>query len=336
MNRPKIRLADLAKLAGVSVATASRALSGHPAISEQTRQVIWKLAREQGYPLKRTMPVGPGAAEATIAIIVPRPQGREGRLSDPFLLSLLAGVGDAARDRGCDVLLSHFSPSRLEELQQAMTTSSAAGFIFMGQSSLHDAFNQLAKAETRFVVWGAEFRDQAYCSVGSDNPKGGLRATQHLIRLGRRRILFLGEIEAPEAAQRYDGYREALMRADLPITDDLLQPAHFEVESAEAAIDSLLRRGARFDGVVAASDLIALGAIRALHRAGVSVPEDVAVVGYDNVALARYSRPALTTIAQDTGRAGRLLVSKLLDAKGALAASERVPTDLIVRESCGA
>ena len=121
-----------------------------------------------------------------------------------------------------------------------------------------------------------------------------------------------------------------------PLQPELMVPAHFTVESAEASVDALLARGVRFDGIVAASDLIALGAIRALRTGGLLVPEDVSVIGYDDVPFARYSRPALTTVVQDTARAGRLLVSKLLDAGTAGdMRSERLPTDLIVRETCG-
>ncbi|MFA7262453.1 MAG: LacI family DNA-binding transcriptional regulator [Caulobacter sp.] len=336
MNRNVTRLEDLAKLAGVSISTVSRALNDHPAVNAKTKQVIWKLAREREYPFRHYMPAGPIGAEATIAIVVPRPQGREGRLSDPFFLELFAGVGDAARERGCDIVVSHVAPARFEDLSTALTTSRADGVIFLGQSTLHTAFNRLAETERRFVVWGAQFPDQAYCSVGSDNPLGGRRATLHLIRLGRKRIVFLGDTEAPEAMQRHRGYLEALQQRGLDADPELISPAHFEVESAEGAMDALIRRGISFDGVVAASDMIALGAIRALHHAGMSVPGDVSVVGYDNVPFARYSRPALTTIAQDTAKAGRLLVSKLLDSSPQGARSERVPTDLIVRESCGA
>jgi DNA-binding LacI/PurR family transcriptional regulator len=113
-------------------------------------------------------------------------------------------------------------------------------------------------------------------------------------------------------------------------------PAHFEIESAEASVDALLARRVAFDGIVAASDMIALGAIRALTRAGRNVPADVSVVGYDDVPFARYSRPTLTTIRQDTALAGRLLVAKLLNPdRGGELRSERLPTDLVVRESCG-
>jgi DNA-binding LacI/PurR family transcriptional regulator len=340
LSRKTTRLEDIARLAGVSIATASRALNDSPAVNDRTKQTIWKLAKEHDYPFRRHMPAGPIGAQGTIALVVPRPQGREGRLSDPFFLELLAGVGEAARERGCDLLMSHISPANYDELSAALNTSRADGVIFLGQSSLHSAFNRLVDAEHRFVVWGAELPDQDYCSIGSDNISGGRRATLHLARLGRKRIVFLGDLDPPEAMQRHRGYVDALTQTGLAADSDLIVPAHFEVESAEAAVDALIRRGVDFDGVVAASDQIALGAVRALLHAGVDVPGQVSVIGFDNVPFSRYSRPALSTIAQDTMKAGRLMVSKLLDNGGGHAGmgagrSERVPTELIVRETCG-
>jgi DNA-binding LacI/PurR family transcriptional regulator len=336
LSKKTTRLEDLARMAGVSIATASRALNDSPAVNARTKQAIWKLAREHDYPFRRYMPAGPIGAQGTIALVVPRPQGREGRLSDPFFLELLAGVGEAARERGCDLLMSHVSPANYDDLSSALTTSRADGVIFIGQSSLHSALNRLAATDGRFVVWGAELPDQDYCSIGSDNIQGGRRATLHLARLGRKRIVFLGDTDPPESMQRHRGYLEALDQAGLGIETELIVPAHFEVESAEAAVEALIRRGTPFDGVVAASDQIALGAVRALLHEGIEVPKDVSVIGFDNVPFSRYSRPALSTIAQDTMKAGRLMVSKLLDHGGASAGrSERVPTDLIVRETCG-
>ncbi|MBS0395232.1 MAG: LacI family DNA-binding transcriptional regulator [Proteobacteria bacterium] len=335
-SRQVTRLEDLARLAGVSITTVSRALNDSPAVNQQTKQRIWKLAREHDYPFRGYMPSGPTTAAASVAIVIPRPQGREARLSDPFVLELVAGIGEAARQRGCDFVVSHVAPTDYADLTELMATNRLNGIIFLGQSSLHAAFNRLAETETRFAVWGAQMPTQAYCSVGSDNPLGGKRATLHLARLGRRRIVFLGDTEAPEAMQRHQGYLEGLAQAGLAADPQLVVPTHFEIEAGESAVDALIARRITFDGVVAASDLIALGAVRALLRAGRSVPGDVSVVGYDDVSFARYTRPALTTIRQDTALAGRLLVNKLLNAEtGGELRSERLPTDLVVRESCG-
>lgn len=334
--RRTTRLEDLARLAGVSITTVSRALNDSAAVNPHTKQAIWKLAREHNYPFRGYMPAGPTAAAATIMIVIPRPQGREAKLSDPFVLELVAGIGEAARARGCDFVVSHLTPVGLEDLTELMQTIRASGVIFLGQSSLHAAFNRLAQTESRFAVWGAQLPKQSYCSVGSDNPHGSKRATMHLARLGRRRIVFLGDTEAPESMQRHQGYLSGLQQAGLAIDPKLTVPAHFEVEAAEASVDALIGRRVKFDGIVAASDLIALGAIRALLRAGLSVPGDVSVVGYDDLQFAAYTRPALTTVRQDTALAGRLLVSKLLNAEqGGELTSERLPTDLVVRESCG-
>lgn len=335
MSKSRTRLEDIASMAGVSIATASRALNDSPAVARHTKLAIWRLAREHEYPFKAHMPAGPIGAEATIVVVAPH-HGARGGLQNSFLLELLAGVTDAARERECDVLVSYVSPTTLNDLQILMSTNRADGVIFLGQSSLHNEFNRLAEREARFVVWGAELPNQAYCSIGSDNVAGGRRATAHLARLGRRRIVFLGDIDTPEPGQRQRGYVEALQAAGLPVDSELIVPSHFDVEAAEAAVDVLLDRKVAFDGIVAASDQLALGALRALNLAGVRAPEDVSVVGYDNIPFARFGRPALTTVAQDVGKAGRLLVNKLLTARrGSEIRSERLPSELIVRESCG-
>lgn len=335
MSRPT-RLEDLATLAGVSIATVSRALSDHAAVADATKRRVWALALEHDYPFRRYAAGGPVGAEATIAVIIPRPQSRSFRLADPFTLALIAAVGEAARERACDLVISHVSPSNHDELMEAMRTNRADGVIFLGQSTLHEEFESLAATGTNFVVWGAQLPRQHYCSVGSDNRSGGERATRHLLRLGRRRILFLGDAVAPEVAQRYSGYAEALKAAHRPIDPALVVAAPLDLQAGDAAVSERLAGGLAFDGVVAASDLIALGALRALARAGRSVPGDVSVIGYDNVPFAAWSHPTLSTISQDVERAGRLLVSKLLSATGTgELASERVPTELVVRDSCG-
>ena len=329
-----VTLEKLARLAKVSVSTVSRALNDHPSISSSKKKELWALARKHGYEFRRHMPASPIGAEGAITIVTPRVRGRPLPLSHPFFLELLASIGEAARDRGCDFTVSHLTPANYEDLVHATTTGRANGVIFLGQGTLHDEFNRLAETDSRFVVWGAQIPGQKYCTVGTDNVLGGKRATQHLLKLGRRRLLFLGGSD-PEATQRYRGYAEALQEASVAIDDTLIGRVEFEAESAEAAVDALLRRKVRFDGIVAASDLIALGAIRALHRESVDVPKDVSVVGYDNNLLSRLSTPTLSTVQQDIPKAGRVLVSKLLEWTGDFR-PEMLSTELIIRESCGA
>jgi DNA-binding LacI/PurR family transcriptional regulator len=329
-----VTLEKLARLAKVSISTVSRALNDHPSISPSTKKELWALAHKHGYEFRRHMPASPIGAEGAITIVTPRVRGRPLPLSHPFFLELLASIGEAARDRGCDFTVSHLTPANYEDLVHATTTGRANGVIFLGQGTLHEQFNRLAETDSRFVVWGAQISGQKYCTVGTDNVLGGKRATQHLLKLGRKRILFLGGSD-PEAMQRYRGYTEALQEAGIKIDDALIGRVEFEAESAETAVDVLTTRKVPFDGIVAASDLIALGAIRALHRVGLDVPKDVSVVGYDNNLLSRLSTPTLSTVQQDIPKAGRVLVSRLLDWTGD-ARPEMLSTELIIRESCGA
>jgi DNA-binding LacI/PurR family transcriptional regulator len=329
-----ITLEKLARLAKVSVSTVSRALNDHPSISSTMKKQLWALAHKHGYEFRRYMPASPIGAEGAITVVTPRVRGRPLPLSHPFFLELLASIGEAARDRGCDFTVSHLTPANYEDLVHATTTGRANGVIFLGQGTLHDEFNRLAETDSRFVVWGAQIPGQKYCTVGTDNALGGRRATQHLLKLGRKRILFLGGSD-PEAMQRYRGYVDALSEAGIAIDDALIGRVEFEAESAEATVDIMLRRRIPFDGIVAASDLMALGAIRGLHRSGVEVPRDVSVVGYDNNLLSRLSTPTLSTVQQDIPKAGRVLVSRLLEWTGD-PRPEMLSTELIIRESCGA
>jgi DNA-binding LacI/PurR family transcriptional regulator len=332
-SNSKTTLEDLAKLAGVSISTVSRALNDQPLISARTKQRIWALAREHDYPFRQSMPSAPIGAEGSIAVVTPNQRGRPLPLSHPFFLELLASIGEAARERDCDFTVSHVAPVNYEDLVTATTTGRSNGVIFLGQAMLHEEFNRLAETGAKFILWGAHIPGQKYRSIGSDNLLGGRRATLHIARLGRRRILFIGGSD-PEALQRRRGYLEALQEAGLETDPRLICEVEFELESADAAVMRLLRRGIAFDGIVAASDVIALGAIRALRRAGIEVPKDVSVVGYDDMLLSRLSTPTLSTIRQDTLRAGKLLVSSILDA-GNEDLPTYLPTELIVRESCG-
>lgn len=333
----KVRLEDLAQLAGVSVATVSRALNDSPAVNRVTKRRIWKLARDHNYILQQDMPLSMSGAQATIAIVIPPPHGREGRFSDPFYQEMTAAVGEAARDMGCELLLSHLTPRTQNDLVSLMNNIRADGVVFLGQSFLHDRFNDLSRHTSKFIVWGQAMAGQNYCTVGSNNLQGGTRATSHLVRLGRQKIVFLGDTEGTELKARFQGYLNVLAENNLSYDPRLVVPAHFDVRSAEMAVQSLLARGVSFDAIFAVSDIIAFGAMRALLNNGVRIPEDVSVVGYDNIQWSGLYRPSLTTISQDLTQAGKIMVSKLVGTiSNDEVQTEILSTELVVRESCGA
>src|SRR5207302_1471025 len=147
--------------------------------------------------------------------------------------------------------------------------------------------------------------------------------------------LFLGDIAGPEMHERYRGFVLAHEEEKAPSDPSRLISTHLDVGLASGTIERLVRERVDFDGVVCVNDVVALGAIQGLRRHGINVPEDVSVVGYDNVEFSKYTQPPLTTISQDSARGGQLIVSKLIDRRDQSFVSEVLPLDLVVRESCG-
>jgi len=189
---------------------------------------------------------------------------------------------------------------------------------------------------TRCVRWGAVLPDQPDVSVGCDNVSGGRDVTAHLLAQGCQRIAFLGDASShyPEFFDRYRGYTRALSDAGLDAESLLQVNAESTERSGYEALETLLARGVAFDGVFAASDLIAIGAMRALADHGLKVPEDVALAGFDDIPMASFVNPPLTTVLQDTKLAGEILVDNLLSLiRGQPAESGMLPAKLIVRKS---
>jgi DNA-binding LacI/PurR family transcriptional regulator len=334
MTKPPTRpvtLQQIAKMTGVSVSTASRALAGHPAISDETRELVLQAARDSHYDVKKRTRLDQN--HITVVMAVP---AIASHMAEPFQLRLLGGIGSAMRERHIDFSISHRVPRDDQQLAELMNAYPDGGFIFLGQSQYHAGLNRFARQGRAIAVWGAEMADQAYCSVGTDNEFGGQRATSHLLRLGRRRIAFLGMCPLLEIEQRLAGYKAALASHNVPFDPALIHKSKLVYESGFEAVSDLLDRGVDFDGIVATSDMLAIGAMRALGERGIRVPQDVSIVGYDDIDVASYSSPTLTTIRQDVNRAGHQLVTKVLrQLSGHNSPSERLQTELIVRGSCG-
>jgi DNA-binding LacI/PurR family transcriptional regulator len=184
------------------------------------------------------------------------------------------------------------------------------------------------------VVWGERLPDQTYCTVGVDNRQGGRLATEHLLAQGRKKILFLGPASVPEVAARLEGYREALATAGHPVSAQNIIDCHFTPDAAIETARALVGSRRKFDAVFAASDVIALAVMTALSEVGRSVPNDVAVCGFDDVAMSRNLSPPLTTVRQDLNEGARTMVDLLFRRMaGEKTSSATIAASLIVRSS---
>lgn len=318
----------------------SRALRDSPLVRPETRQRIVEIADSLNYRVDRSAAGLRTRHSRTLALLLFEDTMTDGSQINPFFLNLLGSITRAAAERRYDVLVSFQQLSR-DWAARYEASNRADGLILLGYGDYTDYAEKLARldrAGAHFVLWGPVIDSQPGVSIGCDNVAGGALAAAHLLRLGRRRIAFVGQsgANAPEFAARYDGYRAAHASAGVAVDPTLRVDAETSVAAGQAAIRTLLDATA-FDGVVAASDLIAFGALRALREAGIEVPGDVAVVGFDDLPAASWVRPSLTTVRQDTTRAGQELVDAAVELiENGSASSVKLEPALVVRESCGA
>jgi len=330
----RLQMTDIARLAGVSTTTVSRALSGSRLVKEATRTRVAELARSLNYT------VNAGAKElrlghsTTVAVVVPYTTQMRQEMSDPFFLGILGSIAQALTERGFEMLVSRVDADDLRQAAATYDSGRAMGIILIGQWHHHDHLNQLATRGVPMVVWGAQLPNQVYCTVGCNNVEGGRLATEFLIARKRKKIAFFGDTSLPEVAHRYEGYCQALAQAGLKANPALTRPTAFLADSAREAIAQLRAQRLAFDAIFACSDLIAMTAISALRDLGLAVPGDVSVVGYDDVVLAAHFHPPITTVRQAIDAGGRALVTALLSfLDGVAPHSHTLPTELIVRAS---
>lgn len=325
-------LADLARIAGVSVATVSRSLAGNPVIATATRQRIVELARIHGVRVNQAARNLRLKRTGAIGVILPLGHEAEQHLSDPFFMALLGPLADALADRGHDLLLSRVIPEDDRWLDALVDSGRVDGCVVVGQSNQADAIERVARRYRPLVVWGAALPGMTHLTVGSDNFAGGRLAARHLIERGRTRLAFFGNPEVPEFAARYAGCCAAIAEAgSAPAT---LLPVHVTSEASYTAIGGFLDNEPPPDGIFAASDVIAMSSLRALSARGVRVPQAVSVVGYDDLEIARHASPPLTTIRQDVVHGAGAMIDLLFRRiEGKETASETMRPELVVRGS---
>ena len=330
------KMTDIARLAGVHVSTVSRALAGSPLVERQMREAILKIAHAHGYVVNRVARNLRTSRTQTLSVVIPLAHERGQALTDPFFTDMLAHLADEITRRGYGMHLEKILPPMTNWLPKLIAARRSDGIIVIGQSTEHGTLEKAAATFAPLVVWGGHLPNQSYCVVGTDNVSGARMATEHLLASGRRRIVFVGDPSIPEIRLRCDGYKLALKRAPRGGAAPHVIKAHMTPEAAHAAMQRFIASGMKFDAVFAATDIIAISSMRAIAASGLSIPRDVAVVGFDDIAMAAHVHPSLTTVRQDLARGATLLVDLLLRrAAGEATKSVVLPGELVVRESSG-
>ena len=334
----KVTSFDIAHLTGVSQSTVSRALRGSPLVNEETRRRIQAAVDELNYKVDKNASGLRARHTGTLALLLFEDPTADDSHINPFFLSMLGSITRASAQRGYDLLISFQQFSRDWHADYA-DAKKADGIILLGYGdylATRDKLQKLVDQGTHCVRWGAVVPDQPDVSVGCDNVSGGHAVTAHLIEQGCRRIAFLGDASShyPEFFDRYRGHTRALSDTGLEAEPLLQVNAESTERSGYDALEMLLTRGVSFDAVFAASDLIAIGALRALADHGLKVPDDVALAGFDDISMASFVNPPLTTVLQDTKQAGEILVDSLLRLiRGEPAENAMLPARMIVRRS---
>lgn len=336
--KPKATSIDIAQLAGVSQATVSRALCGSPLVSEETRCRVQAIAAQLNYKVDKNASNLRKMHCGTLALLLFEDPTVDESHINPFFLSMLGSVTRACARHGYDLLIS-FQQFSHDWHADFADSKKADGIILLGYGdylTYRGKLEKLVAQGTHFVSWGAVLPDQPGVSIGCDNLRGGWAVTEHLLQRDCQRIAFLGDASShyPEFCARHRGYVGALEQVGMTVDGGLQENAESTESSGYDAMSALLQRNTAVDGVFAASDLIAIGALRALNAHGLRVPEDVALAGFDDIAAASFINPPLTTVLQDTTQAGEVLVSKLLVLiHGESVESEVLPVKLVARRS---
>jgi len=315
-KKTKATSMDIAHRAGVSQATVSRVLRGSPLVNAETRKRVEEAVRELNYKVDRHASSLRTQRAGTLALLLFEDPTPDDSHINPFFLAMLGSITRACARHGHDLLVSfqQLSDDWHADYEDSMK---ADGLILLGYGdylAYESKLAHLVAQGTHFVRWGPVLQGQPGISIGCDNAEGGALAGRHLIERGRKKVAFLGDASThyPEFFARYCGCDAALREARLRMNPALQVDAASTEQAGYDAARELMSRGLPFDAVFAASDLIALGAMHALKEAGLRVPQDVAVVGFDGTPMARFSNPPLTTVVQDTTKAGELLVDTLL------------------------
>lgn len=332
-----MNLEQIAKLSGVSRSTVSRVVNNDPNVNAVTRKKVMQVVRRVNYvPNAAARGLAAGRTHV-IGLVIP--MGVSTLFTDPYFPLLIQGASSACNAHDYSVMLWLAEPEyERRQIRQIMYSGLIDGVIIASMLTNDSLVQALIDGSLPFMLVGRHPTDSRVNYVDADNVNGARDAIRHLLRMGRTRIgLINGPMNMIAGTDRLAGYTQALRERGQLVQPELITDGGFSEAGGYLAMQQLLPR--QPDAVFAASDAMAIGALRVLHEAGLRVPEDVALIGFDDMPFAARSDPPLTTIRQPTYRMGGLAVETLLDLIEHPDSPPHhivLPTELVVRASCGA
>jgi LacI family transcriptional regulator len=334
MTPTTLTIDEIARLAGVSKTTVSRVINNKPDVNRETRRRILSLIEEHDYQPNVFAKAISSQRSHNVGLIVP--YEADYIFLNPFFVEVLRGISTAIDENGYSLLVSY---AHAQDHVGAFKQKKVDGFIVLSPGTLHHGLiDSLVKAGAPFVSTSRLAQEESMVFVDVDNRQGGVLATEHLIGLGHRRIAYVGKPSLTSSQDRMSGYMHALNEHSIPVLEDLLLVAEGSSERhGYDAMQQLLRRQVQPTAVFLANDQMAIGAMKALEEAGLRVPQDVSIVGFDDVPMAEFYSPPLTTIRQPAfekgARATELLIQCL--EQETTPQSQVLDVELVVRKSTG-
>jgi len=327
-----ISIKDIARRAGVSHSTVSRALADSPLVNSRTKARIKELARDMGYAPSAIARAMSTRRTPTVGLVVTT-------IADPFVAEVVRGVEETALDRGYNVILCDSTGDPDREIAAVRTLREKwVDAVIVTSSWVGDFYAQLAEIRVPVVLINNQQAGQYSFSVRNDDWNGGRLAGRYLLEIGHRYIAYVaGPAQATSSRLRLEGCQDVLHQAGTEIPQEWVVQGDGRPGSGEGAVASLLGQGTRPTAVFCYNDMTAMGVLRATKGRGLSVPRDMSILGYDDIAAAPYLDPPLTTIAQAKYILGQKAIEMALDLiQGQPVADILLQPELIVRESCAA
>jgi LacI family transcriptional regulator len=327
------KIKDVAKLAGVSPACVSLALNEKPYVSKEAKQRIYKAVRELGYRPNIVARSLRKKSTGIIGLVL-------SDIANPFFPEIARGVEERAREFGFNVILCNTDADPFQEKKsiEILLSRQIDGLIITSAHSTAN-LNEYLRENCPIVLVNRDPFPGRFDFVGIDNISSARMAVNHLIKLGHQRIAFIeGEPESPASFGRYEGYKKALQEAGFSLQENYVKMGYLKYEGGYRAMISFLKEPSPPTAVFCANDMMALGAIDACKEKGVKVPQNIAVVGFDDMWIASLKTVQLTTVRQPRYQMGAKAVDFMIERiQGERGEIKRVmlPTKLVIRQTCG-